>query len=309
MIRKIYGTEWGRVLLIQSFLLMLAVAFGDGVVCCNRSLCRYVGSGPSFRPVAPVKVSISDSLGYVLAHDVFGCIKVCNGTCHFQYAAIGTCGELQAFHGKAKQGMSFVVKGAMFVKQFLGHLRIAVYSGYGGEAGGLDATGMNYTLTYDGTGFSRSSIGDLVERERQNLALYVYPVHEGAADLVEIFGYLPRSAHTCFGRMVEISAGAGIHGRHEHEITGIVHRSLYAADGYVSVFERLSEHLESLSLEFGKFIGKKDSIVCQRYFSRLWIGSSAHKGRLAYGVVRASEWACGNERAMPDAVGTYGRNL
>ena len=109
--------------------------------------------------------------------------------------------------------------------------------------------------------------------------------------------------------MVVVSAWARVHGSHEHEIAGIVHRTLYAADGDMAVLQGLTQYLERLALELRQFVCKEHTLMCQGDLARLRIGTATHKGRLADGVVRTAERPCGDERAMAHSVGTDRRNL
>ena len=109
--------------------------------------------------------------------------------------------------------------------------------------------------------------------------------------------------------MIIIATRTGVHGCHKHEIAGIVHSTLYTADGDMAVFQWLAQDLQSLALEFRQLVGKQNSIMRQGNLAGLRIGSATYEGRLADGMVRTAERPCCNERTMAHAIGANWRHL
>ena len=67
---------------------------------CSDTLWGRVGERLlSLRPIASVKTAVAYGFGYVVHLDVLLAFQVGDGACHLEYAAVGTCRELQAFHG------------------------------------------------------------------------------------------------------------------------------------------------------------------------------------------------------------------
>ena len=79
------------------------------------------------------------------------------------------------------------------------------------EAFRLYGTRLDHSLTDLCRRFTGLSLGDVLERYRRDLALNVDTVHKWAADLIEVFLYLSRRAHTVMRRIAIVAARTGVH--------------------------------------------------------------------------------------------------
>lgn len=61
----------------------------------------------------------------------------------------------------------------------------------------------------------------------------------------------------------------GIGGRHQHEAGGIGQGRRRAADGDLTVLQRLAQHFQHVFLKFEQFVEKQHAVVRQGDFSRL----------------------------------------
>ena len=118
--------------------------------------------------------------------------------------------------------------------------------------------------------FSLSLIGYLVERNRNNLYLNINTVQQRTGYLVQILLYLTRTAYTCLGRMIIVSARAWIHGCNEHQIGGITDCALYAGDGNLPVFQWLGRRTSNTPLLNSGNSSKNKTPLCARLISPGW---------------------------------------
>ena len=78
--------------------------------------------------IPPVKTAVTDSLGYMGHFYIRLIIKVGNGAGDFQYAAVGTGGEIQTYHRHLEHGVGLLIKDTVLTQHLIGHLCVAVYA-------------------------------------------------------------------------------------------------------------------------------------------------------------------------------------
>jgi len=82
-----------------------------------------------------------------------------------------------------------------------------------------------------------------------------------------------------------IAAGAGIHGRNEHEVGGIAVGLVDPADGHPLVLKGQPKGFEGFSPELRKLIKKEDASMGKRDFPGFCIGPSPDEGMGGHVVV------------------------
>jgi len=82
-------------------------------------------------------------------------------------------------------------------------------------------------------------------------------VEQRTGYLAHVTLYLSGRAAALVRRVVVIAAGAGVHRGDEHERAGELNGVLRARDGYLMVFERLTQHFKGLLVEFGQLTQEK----------------------------------------------------
>ena len=97
------------------------------------------------------------------------------------------------------------------------------------------------------------------------------------------------------GRVVVVSAGAGVHGGDEHELRGVVVGGGGAGDADVSVFERLAQDLQCGAGELGELVEEEDAAVGERDLAGDGVLSAAEEADGGDGVVGGAEGAAGDE--------------
>ena len=115
----------------------------------------------------------------------------------------------------------------------------------------------------------------------------------------EIFGDVAlnhgRGAHALARLVVEVAAGAGVHGGGEHEARGEAERHGGACDGDGVVFERLAEDFEDVAGKFGEFVEEENAVVRHGDFAGARDDAAADETCVGDGVMRRAEWALGDE--------------
>ena len=77
-----------------------------------------------------------------------------------------------------------------------------------------------------------------------------------------------------------VAARTGIHACNQHERTRILYVILGSTDSYLSVFQRLTKHLQYRPRELWHLVKKENSIMGEADFPRLWVVASANEGNL-----------------------------
>jgi hypothetical protein len=71
--------------------------------------------------------------------------------------------------------------------------------------------------------------------------------------------------------MIVITAGTRVHAGHKHKRTRIGNAIFGSGNIYNPVFQRLTEYLQSATLELGQLVAEKHTVVSQTYLAGLWI--------------------------------------
>ena len=120
-------------------------------------------------------------------------------------------------------------------------------------------------------------------------------VEERAGDLGDVALDHGRGAHALARLVVEVAAGAGVHGGGEHEARGKAERHGGAGDGDGVVFERLAHDFEDVAGELGQFVEEEQAVVGEGDFAGTRDDAAADEAGVGDGVVRRAEGALGDE--------------
>ena len=91
------------------------------------------------------------------------------------------------------------------------------------------------------------------------------------------------------------AAGAGIHGRHQHEAGRIGQGGDGPGDGHLTVFQGLAQHFQHILLEFRQLIQEKHAVVGQADFARPGDLPAADQSGVGDRVVRGPEGPAGDQ--------------
>ena len=96
-------------------------------------------------------------------------------------------------------------------------------------------------------------------------------------------------------RALEVAAGTWIHGGNQHKAGRVFHIAFYTGDSNFTVFQWLAENFQHTAIEFRKFIQKQNAIMCQTYFTGLWITAASCHRYCRNSMVRITKRAFGDK--------------
>ena len=149
------------------------------------------------------------------------------------------------------------------------------------------------------------------ERHRRHLDLDVDPVQERPGNPGAIGADLVGGAGAGPFDVPQETAGAGIHGRHQHEPGRVGERGGRPGDGDFAFFQGLAQHLEGGAAELRQFVQEEHPVVGQAHLPGPGDGAAADEPRVRDGVVGGAEGAPGHQglagfQAPHDAVNLRG---
>ena len=98
-----------------------------------------------------------------------------------------------------------------------------------------------------------------------------------------------RGAHALARLVIEVAAGAGIHGRGQHEARRKAERHRGAGDGDGVIFKRLAHDFEHIARKLRQLVKKKQAVMGKRDFAGPRNDAAADESRIGDGVVRRTE--------------------
>jgi len=225
---------------------------------------------PDSAPVAAVQGSVLNGFGDVFDGDVLLGGEVGDGTGDLEDAVVGASAETLLLHGTLEQALGV---GGEFAKSpdLLGvHLRVGedglrrgAGSGFGpgrvaagreGEAGMLQRAGGQDAGTDLGRPLGGGASAQLFILHGRDFDVDVDAVEQRARDFRDVALDHGRGTHAVAGFVVEVAAGAGVHGCGEHEARGEAERHGGAGYGDGAVFERLAQDFEDVAGEFRQLV-------------------------------------------------------
>uniref|UniRef100_E6PYE2 Uncharacterized protein n=1 Tax=mine drainage metagenome TaxID=410659 RepID=E6PYE2_9ZZZZ len=120
-------------------------------------------------------------------------------------------------------------------------------------------------------------------------------VEQRAGDFGDVALDHGRGTHAFAGLVVEVSAGAWVHGGGEHKARGKGERHAGAGDGDGVFLEGLAHDFQDVAGKLGKLVEKKQAVVGERDLTGAGNGTAADESGVGDGVVRGAEWTLGNE--------------
>jgi hypothetical protein len=180
------------------------------------------------------------------------------GDCAGKFADFVVCAgaEAELLHRLLQEHFAGRIELAEFLDLFVAHsgvgVNLAVAETLDLDARSSDNVGSHYRRV-ELAGFR----AQLPEAYRRHVDVNIDPVHERPRDLRQVSSYLARRAFALPGVAAEITAGARIHRRDEHELSGKPDRLFRARDYDETIFQRLANHFENMAWKFDKFVQKQ----------------------------------------------------
>ena len=136
---------------------------------------------------------------------------------------------------------------------------------------------------------TRGRTGQSGQVQPRHLHVHVDAVQQRTRDAPAIARNLVRRAMAATATVTQITAGTGIHGRHQLEARGKLRTVGRPGDQDASGLQRLPEHLQHPSVELRQFVQKQHPQMGQRDLPRPRIASPAHQGHPGGGVMGGAE--------------------
>ena len=166
------------------------------------------------------------------------------------------------------------------------------------EAGVLELAGGEDAGADLGGAFGGGVAAELFVLHGGDFDVDVDAVEERAADFGDVALDHGRGAHALAGLVVEVAAGAGVHGGGEHEAGGEAERHGGAGDGDDAVLEGLAEDFEDVAGELGELVEKEEAVVGEGDFAGAGDHAAADEAGVGDGVVGRAEGAMGDEAVV-----------
>lgn len=195
-----------------------------------------------------VQAAVLDRLGDMLLPDRIAPIQVSDGAGHFEDAAVGAGRKAEPISDQLQHPTAGRVRLTELLYETGCHLGVAVNFG-APETIPLDLPGTLHA-TADGPGaFTLAAVGQIAVLDGGNLDVDIDPVQKRPGDAGPVALDHDRRAGAGVEGISQIAAGAGVHGRHEHEARRIGKGHERAGDGDATVLQRLAENLQDMFLE------------------------------------------------------------
>ena len=194
-------------------------------------------------PILPVQRAVLDRLADVRGADDLAAVEVGDGAGDLHDAVIGAGGQREAVEGRSQHTVGLVVHDADLV-ELSGFDAGVTPDGHALKAGSLDIPRLVDPTAYLCAEFLAALGGQVVVLDRRHLDMDVDAVQHGTGDAVEVLLHRGLGTGAVLPGMIEIPAGAGVHGGYQHEARRIGVGAVSAGDGHRAVLKRLAQSLE-----------------------------------------------------------------
>ena len=216
--------------------------------------------------------------------------QICDGARHLQNPIVRPSRQAQLVDRPFQQSFALLVDRTVAANVAGGHMGVAEQLGVAFEAGQLPLTGGVDPFAYRSGGFTRRLAHQVVEGDSGDLDVEIDPVEEGAGDAGAVALDRQRGAGALVARVVQVAAGAGIHGGDEHELSRIGEGDGGSGDGDGVVFERLAQRFDDVLAEFGEFVEKEDAVVGEGDFAGPGVGAAADESGIGDSVLMGGRY-------------------
>src|ERR1035438_6866274 len=184
-------------------------------------------------PIAAVQSAVLNGLGQVSHGQMLGALQIRDGPRNFEDAVVGAGGQALLLHGPLQQALGIGAQFAVGANLARSHLRVSenLFAGLF-EALPLPFASGHHPVANLSRSFGRRAAAQFLVLHRWNLDMYIDAVEKRAGDFGDIALNDRRSAMALARLVIEIAAGAGVHGRRQHETGRKAERHGGARDGY-----------------------------------------------------------------------------
>ena len=221
--------------------------------------------------------------------DIHAVFQVGDRSAHLQNFIVGAGGKAKPFDRDFQQVLRFVVDLAEMTDIPCFQVRVAVNLFPLFITLKLPITRLVDASADRGRGFARLGRLQFVVFQGRHFNVNVDAVEERSGQFRPVVLDLQRRAPAFMVGIGEIAAGAGVHGRGEHETRGIGQGNLGPADRHKTVFQRLAQDLDDVLVEFGQFVEKEHAVVGERNLARFGYVTAADNAGVRNRMVGRAE--------------------
>ena len=220
--------------------------------------------------------------------------QVGDGPGDLEDPVVGPGGEAQALHGHLQQALGLGGRGAVLLDESGRHVGVGVDAGFM-ETPRLDLPGRYDPGPQLDGALARFRGRQVPERHRRHLDLDVDPVQERPGDPGTVGVDLVGGAGAGPFGVAQEAAGAGVHGRHQHEPGRVGQRGGRPGDGDLAFFQGLAQDLQGGAAELRQFVQEEHPVVGQAHLPGPGDGAAADEPGVRDGVVGRPEGAPGHQ--------------
>gem|GEM_PF-5233003 len=227
--------------------------------------------------------------------DVLRPLKIGNRTSELQESEVDPGREIHAFECLFEEFILFFAERTVFFDILLGYLRIV------GLLRSLESLGTKgaslFNLLFDiGRGASLGCpISEVFDLDSWHSDEEINTIEDRSGEFGAVPFDLRLAADTGFFFVSEMSARTWIECTDEDEFRWIRITRIDPIDRDLTVFERLSEHLEEMGIKFEELIEEENSLVRETDLSGTRVSSSSDDTDTARRMMHFAEWTGENE--------------
>lgn len=200
-------------------------------------------------------------------------IKVGNGAGHTQDAVVGSGGQRLLQRRLLQQGFAGAVR--------RGHMVEMIRRQMGIQTAALDLgiPGLGHAPGRLRCALDRRRQGEVGRRDRWYLDLQINPIQHRPRYPGLIIRRAARATAACRAFTIPATTATGIHRGHQLEPCRVSYVGIGPRDGNRAGFQRLTQTVEYLRMEFGQFVQKKNAVMGQRRLAGSGPTAAADHGR------------------------------
>ena len=229
-----------------------------------------------------------NGLRYVGRGEPGGPFQVGNGPGDLKDAVVGPGAQAQTLHGHLQEALALRREDAVLLQEARGHVGVGKDAAPG-KAPGLSLPGLQHQGPHLRGAFRGIARGQFPETQPGHRNVHVDAVQQRPGDAAPVLLDLFGGAGAGPPRVAEITARAGVHGRHQHHPAWVSNRAGRPGDGDPALFQGLAQHLQGGTLELRQLVQEEDPVVGQAYLAGPGVGAAADETGVGDGVVRVPE--------------------
>lgn len=238
--------------------------------------------------------AVLNRLGDMGGFDGVGLGKVGDGPGKFENSMEGPCRKLEAFDCSCEERRGIGREPLLNEGAYLGGIHFGVHAERDAglhKALTLTMSGAGNASSHSGREFGPARSDELLVINPRDVDEHVDAVEQRSGDATLVPAYELQRAATLSRRVAEVTAGARVHCRHEHEVGRKRGRKPSPTDGDHTVLQGLAQDFEYLRRELWELIEEEHSTMAECYFAWARDRPATDKTSVGDGVVGRAEGA------------------